>query len=282
MSPTILLLAFISATLPILAWFAILRRKNRKGMRGRFLMAFILASIGGLIFTLIQSDTIGFLTRYISSFFLVFLLIGLCIEYFINFMVRIAGFGFFRSVDDVIDLSFAAALGFTFSENLIAFSLTFSGNNPDVIEPVLMLKYFLIREFFILPIHLFAAGLFGYFYGIALFASQELQENNKKDFFFRLYTLLFFFIPKSFRFKTIKIAQGTTLSVLSYSIFFSIYHKNYMVSDVFHWLGIPSLSVDEQLILLIAFLIFKGGTILFFNLMDKKRRWSQKGLLIEK
>jgi hypothetical protein len=55
-----------------------------------------------------------------------------------------------------------------------------------------------------------------------------------------------------------------------------------MISDIWYLFGVPDIRVDEQLILLIAFVIFKVGTILFFNLMDKKRRWAARGLLLSK
>jgi RsiW-degrading membrane proteinase PrsW (M82 family) len=280
MSFPVLLLAFVSATIPVLAWFSILGRKNKKGMWGRFLITFALSGIGGFIVSLFQNDIIEFFSYHSSLLFLVLLLIGASIEYFKNFIVRIIGSRFFQDIDDVIDLSFASALGFTFTENIVEFSITFSGNNPDVVGPIKMLKYFLIREFFILPIHLFTSGIFGYFYGVAIFASDTFKKQNMKNIFFRIPFSLFSFLPGE-TFKIVKIFQGTILSIFLYGTFFMLYQQNPMVSDLLEILHLPKIPVDEQLIILIAFVFFKFGTVLFFTLMDRKRRLSSQGLLVE-
>jgi hypothetical protein len=233
MTLPILALAFLSAAAPVVAWFFILRQKDSKGMGKRYLVTFALSAIGGVMFVLFQGNIIGLLQNQIASLFFVFLLVGMVMEYFKNYVIRFSGVGAFRNIDDVIDLSFAAALGFTFGENIVEFSITFSGNNAAVQGPIQMLKYFLIREFFILPIHLFSSGLFGYFYGMGLFASKELREQNNKDFFFRIYSQFFVMLSEERRFKAVKILQGTTLSVLSYGVFFTLYQKK---SDDFRYM----------------------------------------------
>ena len=279
MNFTALLPAILASVIPLLAWYAIIYRRNRKGMGKHFWMVFFLAGSGAFFFSFFQ-DLLP--SRSIFSIGISLFFMSMAVEYFKNITVRIGGLHYIRSIDDAIDLSFAAALGFTGIENIIAFTEMFSGNNPTIAgDPIVMTKVFLIREFFVLPVHLFTSGLFGYFYGMALFSGKELREKNKKSIWFRMLSLFFFFLPSSRRFRAVKILQGTLISGLFYGIFFAFLQINPHVSTLFHALGMPILPVDESLVLLMSFVLFKVGTILFFTLLDKKRRWERQGLFVE-
>lgn len=272
------LFAAFAAALPLLAWYIILHRKQRSGMSKRFWMAFLLAALGAGIFFFWEDDFVEKMNTSTSMLLFSVLILGMAIEYFKNIIVRFTGIAYIKSIDDAIDLSFAAALGFTFAENIFHFGALLSVGDMD---PIPMLKLFLIREFFILPIHLFCSGIFGYFYGVGLFAGEELQEKNRKSFWFKFLSILLFFVPKKRRFRAVKILQGTLLSAIFYAIFFTFFWIDPKVSDLFRVLNLPEIPVDESLILLVAFGMFKFGTILFFSFMDKKRRWEKQGLLAE-
>jgi hypothetical protein len=274
-----ILLAVLSALLPVIAWYFILRRKNNQRILQRAIVTFIFAGCGALLFLSIKDPVQAFLVNHLHSLFVVLLLFGVCIEYFKNFIVRLTGIGFFKNMNDVLDLSFAAALGFTFFENTFYLSVAFEGKFPGVEGPVEMFKFFLLRVFFIPPVHLFCSGIFGYFYGLGLFSTDTLKAKNEGSFMYRLFTTLLFFIPAKIRYRSVKIAQGSALSVLCYGVFFLLLEKNFMVSDFIKLLNFPPLPVDEQLIPVIAFVFFKVGTIGLFSLMDKKRRWENQGLL---
>lgn len=279
-TPTIIALALFSAALPVLFWFFILKRKNRKHMMPRFILTFLCSGIGAMVALQYGPDLQTMLKEnYQLSLFTIFLIFGVLIEYFKNFMVRIWGFRYFKTIDDVMDLSFAAALGYTFFENFFHFLLAFSGNDPEVNGPIKMIKFFLFQEFFILPIHLFCSGIFGYFYGLGLFAGQELQEKNHKDPFFMFLSVIFFFLPKTRVFKAVKILQGTMLSVFFYSLFFTILEYDPSIADLFRWGGLSEPKVNEKLMPIISFVFFKFGTVILFSLMDQKRRWKFQGMM---
>ena len=181
-------------------------------------------------------------------------------------------------IDDVVDLSFAAALGFTFGENIFHFLTAFSrGGNP-----VALLKFLLEREFFILPIHLVCSGFFGYFYGMGLFAGEEIRAKNAKSLLFRLLKKLLFFIPESRLFLSAKILQGTIVSVSVYAAFFVVVEREPTIGDFFALFGVERWVIDEKLLPLVAFLFFQIGTVVLFSLLDKKRRWHQQNLLLER
>jgi len=284
----ILILAIISAIVPVVFWFFILRRKGKEKMISYFFLTFFLSGMGAVFIFYFEIPFQNFLKAKGLSLFAVFIILGTFIEYFKNIIVRISGFRYFKNIDDVMDLSFASALGFTFFENIFHFYMVFSGQDPEVIGPVKMVKYFLTREFFILPIHLFCSGIFGYFYAMGIFASRELQINNYKNFIFRLMHLFlrFFFIPKKRIFKVIKIMQGTIVSVFFYALFFTLLEYDPKFSDIARSTSMDFFfdqncnpRVDERLMPIISFAFFKVGTVILFNLMDRKRRFDSRNML---
>lgn len=273
------LLAVLSALAPVVLWFFILKRKNRSGFWQRFLVTFFLSGFGAMFMLQFEPFFKNALESQGLSFLLIFMLFGVIVEYYKNFMVRIGGYRYFKNIDDVMDLSFAAALGFTFFENFFLFFEMFSGNLPDALGPVKMIKYFLTREFFILPIHLFTSGVFGYFYGVGLFAKQELREKNRRSSSFRFLEDILFFVPEERLFKAVKILQGTLISVFFYGLFFTILEQEPTTNTVVTFFGFSALPLEEKLLPLISFAFFKFGTIVLFSLMDKKRRWKRENML---
>lgn len=270
--------AFSCAILPTTLWYFILRRKGSEKIFGRFLLTFFFSGIGALLFLWADWKFVGDLKNTGFLLFFLFVLFGGIIEYYKNSIVRLCGTRFFRNIDDVLDLSFAAALGFAFFENCGVFLKAFLS---EEMGPVKLTKFLLFHGFFIIPIHLFCSGVFGYFYGIGLFAGDEIRQQNEHSVPFRLLSPLFSFLSPDSQFKATKILQGTVLSVLIYGIFYWFLQRDFHLSDFLSAFGF-SFQLDEQLIPFIALLYFQVGTLLFFTLMDKKRRWASRGLLLSK
>lgn len=292
MNIKILILAIVSALVPVLFWFYIIKRKKREKMMLRFIITFLLAGAGAVVFFNFIDQIQDYLSSTKLSFFMTFVLFGIVIEYFKNIVVRIGGIKYFRDVDDVMDLSFASALGFTFFENIFYFYIAFSGHNPEIVGPVKMLKYFLMREFFILPIHLFCSGIFGYFYGIGIFAGDELKRQNHKDLSYRMLHIFsrLIFVSEDSVFRVVKIMQGTILSVFFYALFFTFLQYDPMVSDVMKFLGADWFFrttesggikpfFDEHLMPVVSFAFFQVGTVTLFYLLDQKKKFESRALL---
>lgn len=280
--PLIIGISFFAAVIPVLLWLIILKRKKRQHMMPRFFLTFFFSGLGAMFFMQNEEIWKEYLKFQGLNIFMIWIIFGAGIEYFKNYMVRIWGFRYFKNIDDVMDLSFAAALGFTFFENFFQFLVTFSGLNPEIDGPIKMIKYFLTREFFILPIHLFCSGIFGYFYGVGLFAGDELKRKHHKTGFFRFFRFFLFFIPTRFVYKSVKILQGTIISVFFYSLFFTLLEEDPSLTTLFLMGGFeqsPIHPVDEKLMPIISFFFFKVGTVILFNLMDQRRRWKVQGLV---
>lgn len=299
----ILLLALSVAFMPVVFWFYILKKKKEDTVHSRYVLTFVISGLGAISLFYYNSYIIEGLFDFGVGYLAIFIILGVAIEYYKNLIVRICGMSFFKNINDVIDLSFAAALGFTFFDNVIHFYIIFEGQNLDLISansaeligPVKILKYVLVREFFVLPIHLICSGLFGYYYGIGLFATDDYQKSQKKGVF---YLLIFIFL-KLIRlsdlriFRTIKIIQGTLISVTFYALFFTMVQYDFLLSDVMRILGadwfftaceqvekcLTTPKIDERLLPLIAYGFFYVGTVVFFMFMDQKKRLIDKKFL---
>ncbi|QQS59212.1 PrsW family intramembrane metalloprotease [Candidatus Peregrinibacteria bacterium] len=271
-------LALCCATIPVTLWFFILRRKGSEKNLGRFFLTFFLSGVGAFLFLWAEPRFMSHIQSTGFLLFLFFVVFGGIIEYYKNSIVRLCGTRFFRNIDDVLDLSFAAALGFAFFENFIVFLGAFLSQDMGLVK---LTKFLLLQGFFITPIHLFCSGVFGYFYGMGLFAGEELREKNNSSLSFRFFSPLFSFFSPDSQFKATKILQGTILSILIYGIFYWFLKRDFYLSDFLGVFGF-SFQIDEQLIPFIALFYFQTGTLLFFTLMDKKRRWASRGLLLQK
>ena len=176
-----------------------------------------------------------------------------------------------------MDLSFATALGFVFYQHIFYFYGLFLGAYPDIQGPVKILKEILKSEFFILPIHLFCSGMFGYYYGVSLFATEKLKQSyweGKKW-------------QTVFPFKTITILKGTLISIFFYGIFFTLLKFDPTIGDVNEALGLGRLvifgtEIDEKILPIFSFFFFGAGTVFLFQFMDQKREWETKDMFLDK
>ncbi len=82
----------------------------------------------------------------------------------------------FKSVDDAIEFFIIAALGFSFTENVLYFyNIWISEGLSNLFLP------FLFRSTFSTFAHIMFSGIFGYYYGTAHFAKPILQEEIKAN-----------------------------------------------------------------------------------------------------
>jgi len=83
-----------------------------------------------------------------------------------------------RTIDDAIELSIVSALGFAFVENIMYF-ISFLQSGDFAWHVFLTAVVF--RSIFSTFAHILFSGIHGYFYGIAHFASKELQLHEKEN-----------------------------------------------------------------------------------------------------
>jgi len=269
------LFALLTAALPVSFWYFIIIRKKRRGMNFFFWLGFILAMLFAMVFKNFEPEIGSFLRKDLGvNILLSYIAIGILIEYGKNFIVRIIGKNYFQGIDDVIDLSFATALGFTFYENALYFNALF-GLSISYGTPIEILKEILIHEFFILPIHLFCSGIFGYYYGVSLFAEDEIieEKDGKEESVTK---------KASFGFRSFQILKGTIISTLVYGLFFMLKEIDPAVLDIISLFGWHSFPLNEKVMPIISFGFFNVGTLFLFHLMEQKKFIIQHKNLAEK
>lgn len=120
-----------------------------------------------------------------------------------------------RTIDDSIMFSILAALGFSFTENILYFYTIWTKQGPEN-----LLIPFMFRSVFSTFAHVLFSSMFGYYYGIAHFAKPLLQEELKNN----RYTFWDWY-HKIFKFKTAalfheeKMLEGLTIAVVLHAVY---------------------------------------------------------------
>lgn len=105
------------------------------------------------------------------SIILTFMLVGVIEEFMKHIVVRMTDDKKLRTIDDAIIFSIIAALGFAFVENTLYFFYIWLFQNTEN----LVISFF-FRSVFSTFAHVLFSGMYGYFYGVAHFATPIFQE----------------------------------------------------------------------------------------------------------
>lgn len=179
------------------------------------------------------------------SVVLTFMLVGVFEEYLKHLVVHIVDRKRFRTIDDAIEYSIIAALGFAYIENILYFTL---------IWEIQGLKNFVVsvifRSIFSTFAHILFSGIYGYYYGVAHFSNKIYQDKVRKNRFI-LIKLLHNFAHLKGRtlFHEEKILEGLLFAVFTHAFF------NILLEQGWTYLIVP-------------YLVF--GFIVLSYLFDKK------------
>ena len=110
------------------------------------------------------------------SVLITFMIVGAIEELMKLLSVKIVDDEEFKHIDDAIEFFIIAALGFSFTENILYFY-----NIWELEGAQNLFLPFLFRSSFSTFAHIMFSGIFGYYYGIAHFAKPELQEEIRKN-----------------------------------------------------------------------------------------------------
>lgn len=167
----------------------------------------------------------GFWTM-VATTFVTFVFVALIEEVSKYWVLTRSARPIFRSVDDVLQLSIVAAIGFAFAENVVnptyftAFvrEYLFYGSAPDVSS---FLGNVLGRSVLTTMVHILSTGIMGYFLGLALFAGPYLRERHRTGHAYRLtrgiHALLR--VPEESVFRVNMAATGLILAVVLHALF---------------------------------------------------------------
>ncbi len=230
MDNPIILYAFavILASIPAVIWLTFLFKKSKR--RGIQVIIFL-----GSIFSVVpvfilhyflnlfpQFDVLSFLQSQIEdqniNFVLLFISVGIVEELVKQALVRWADTRYLlvHTINDSIRYSLVAALGFAFAENIfyIVNIYTQLGLQQLIIA-------YLFRSIFTTSAHLLFSGLFGYFYGIAKFSINivEQEQWTGKHKKYPAFIARMFGMSRIHAYKQIMILRGLVLAIVLHAVF---------------------------------------------------------------
>lgn len=163
------------------------------------------------------------------------MMVGYLEEYSKHLVVRFQGDHAVNSIDTAIQYSIAVGLGFAFIENIIYFlnriwlapcsaqeialqqCLLDPATNQYVHQAGVVLVPYIFRSLLSTVAHVTFSGIFGYYYGVAHFASYELKQRSKTGFWSALYLLMG--AKRSAVFHTLKMFQGLLIAMVVHGLF---------------------------------------------------------------
>lgn len=227
--------SILLATIPAAIWGYIFYRKKRekRNISGITFLIGALAVFPILIYKFLwqffpwinafkvadnyKQDIIGFsnLVTLPLSVIITFMIVGIIEEVMKLFSVKIVDYDEIKDIDDSIEFFIIAALGFSFTENILYFyNIWITQGTHNLLLP------FLFRSSFSTFAHIMFSGILGYYYGIAHFAKPILQEEireHRKHWTKLLHKLLS--IRKEKLFYQENLAEGLLVAIGLHAIF---------------------------------------------------------------
>lgn len=289
-SPWLALLSIVLVFVPIAIWIFLFFQKHKTHKKTIF-VTFVAGICSALIMFFYQyfwetrldfgffeltpinfQQNIGaWSANRLLSVFLVAMSIGLIEEYLKHWVVKKSDHKYFRCVNDVIQLSIVAALGFAFTENIIYLfrELVTSGIGPR------FFSLFFLRSLFVVFVHVLCSGIYGYYYGIGYYSRPilESEENEGRkawipEFLHRLVNW-----KKERVFHDEMIVAGLLISVVVHGLFDFFMSVNWTLGSL---LQIPALErVGIHILVLPLYLIL--GFWYIMHLFQKKQHYERFG-----
>jgi len=160
------------------------------------------------------------------SIIITFMIVGVIEEYMKHLSVRATDDDKFMNIDDAIEYSIIAALGFAFIENIMYFYFIWIHQGVDA-----LFISFIFRSIFSTFAHILFSGIYGYFYGIAHFAKPILEESVITHKKFPLARILYKFAPRNAikLFSRNKMLQGLLSAVILHAFFNVMLEMNWTI-----------------------------------------------------
>jgi RsiW-degrading membrane proteinase PrsW (M82 family) len=190
------LIVFLIAAIPALVWLYIFLNRHREN---RWLVFFtfvggILAAQLILLYKGYWDSTLNFIffkvnlvdfrsniqeiiVNGVLAAVVTFLSIGAMEEFAKFWIMKSVNRNFFNSIDDVIELSIVAALGFAFYENMVYFLGQWGKLSTGAFALLAVSRVTIVTM-----VHMLCSGILGYYFGRALFAAPilKIQHHQKK------------------------------------------------------------------------------------------------------
>lgn len=284
--PTEFFLCVLFAFIPVLIWMYIFLGKGREDKFHIALTFFFGIGSAGLVllyqsfwgdgpFNLIffnvealnfKQNITTLVSGYILTIFCIYMGVGFLEEFLKHWVVVQADKRIFSSIDDVIELSIVAALGFSFLENVAYFYREFLQTGMTANFYILAIQ----RSLFVMFIHIICSAIYGYYYGLGFFARPYMQrkiEEGKTFYIARFFHWLF----NAKKADTFRYRMAIT-GLLSASILHGLYDFMMEWNPSF---SIGSVEIQSHSILLPSILVF--GVMYLSYLLNQKIHMEEFG-----
>lgn len=188
------------------------------------------------------------LTDALFISFWVYMGVGFLEEVIKHFVVVKADHRIFSSIDEVIELSIVAALGFSFLENATYFYRMFLSEGLSSSFYVLAIQ----RSLFVMFVHILCSAIYGYYYGMGYFAKPYMQfeiQQGKSFFLENIFSRILHFRSAEF-FREKMAMTGLLISSLLHGLYDFAMDQN-----PFLYFGVFSVQLH---VLLLPLLLFIG------------------------
>lgn len=227
--------------------------------------------------------------------FLSFVFVGVIEEVSKYWVLSRSAKQIFSSIDDVMQLSIIAAIGFAFAENIInpSYFMSFVSEYlvhsaaPDVTG---FLSNVLGRSVLTSMVHILSTGVMGYFLGLAIFATPVLHDRHaqKKSFMIVSFLHRILRLPEISIFRVQMLVTGLLSAIMLHAMF------NFLVTlpeilpggprSIAEAIGpsAPSFLNYFPLLLIPALLYVVGGFWLLTSLFMRTENMTQRGYVMSK
>jgi RsiW-degrading membrane proteinase PrsW (M82 family) len=280
-------ICILAAFLPVLIWIFIFMNKSEKdffhliitfimgmGSAGLILLYQYFWGNGpiNLLFFGVEAydfklNIINLLEGPLLIAFATYLSVGFLEETLKHFVVVKADTRIFSSIDEVIELSIIAALGFAFLENIAYFYMQYMNGGMNSNFWIFVLQ----RSLFVVFVHVLCSAIYGYFYGIGFFAKPYMQyqiSHGKRFPIVNFFHRVLHFKKASF-FREKMMITGLIMA----SVLHGLYNVSMHINPIIYTSGDYILRLDS--ILLPTMLI--GGFGYLSYLLNKKSNMYEFG-----
>lgn len=225
---TLYAIAVILALIPAVIWLTLLFKKTkRRGIQVIIFMGSIFSVVPVFLLHYFlnifpQFDILSFLQSAIHdqnlNYVLLFISVGIVEEIVKQALIRWVDrkFLLIHTINDSIRYSLVAALGFAFAENIF-----YIVNIYTQLGVQQLIVAYLFRSIFTTTAHMLFSGIFGYYYGIAKFAINivEQEEWTGKHKKYPAFVARMLGMSKIHAYKQIMILKGLILAIILHALF---------------------------------------------------------------
>ncbi len=287
--PTEFFLCIVIALFPIGIWMAIFLNKAEKNPF-HIILTFIFGMMSAGVILLYQSfwgeESLNFIFFGIEAYnfksniaslvvgavlisFLTYMAVGFLEEVLKHYAVVKADKNIISSIDEAIELSIIAALGFAFLENIAYFYREFLGGGMSPEFWTLAIQ----RSIFVVFVHIICSAIYGYYYGLGIFAKPYMQyefSQNKKTFWFSNVLHKILHLKRAMVFRERMMMTGVLIATILHGLYDFAMHQN----PVLHF---GDTAVQLHVILLPVMLV--GGILFLTFLLKLKENIEEFGTL---